>query len=148
MQLARACLEALLSLAAKQTELEICGVLTGQENDRIDGFSRFPGPLYANRFALDPEWQLHEYQRIRREGRRVLGYYHSHPGASKLEPSDRDHADHPPGSFLLLLSTDGRWRAFRKPLARKQFSLARVFLVEGPNYSPRPSSTVVERDLP
>ena len=83
---------------------ECCGILIGRdivENgipqrivDRLEpGRNAFEADEQYHRFSIDPAQQLKAEKIAEREGKAVLGYYHSHPDCP-ARPSvyDRDHA--------------------------------------------------------
>lgn len=58
-------------------------------------------------YAIDPRALIDVHRRCRTDGRRVVGYYHSHPG-SRAVPSARDLATAWPGtSYLIVGLGDG-----------------------------------------
>jgi proteasome lid subunit RPN8/RPN11 len=68
---------------------ECCGLLEGaRDGDAVRVTALHPSPNLAadpDRFEIDPALQF----RLLREGRRIVGCYHSHP-AGQAEPSPRD----------------------------------------------------------
>lgn len=68
---------------------ECCGLIEGRrEAETIHATALHPAPNLASdadRFEIDPAEQF----RLLREGRRIVGCYHSHPGGAS-EPSPRD----------------------------------------------------------
>ncbi len=86
-------------------DLEHCGLLLADLGDRtVTDFVHFPGPLQRERFELCPSWVLAELSRQRRAGRRIVGYFHTHPEGRSVRPSPRDRAGHPPGALVLIVS--------------------------------------------
>lgn len=96
-----------------QDELEHCGLLLAEFGDpTVNDFVSFPGPLQRERFEIDPSWILAESLRQRQEGRRIAGYFHTHPRGRSVEPSSRDRAGHPPGARVLIVS-DELWAFYQ-----------------------------------
>ena len=80
---------------------ECCGLLEGSA-ERITALhptrNLAAGP---DRFEIDPAEQF----RLRREGRRIVGCYHSHPNG-RAEPSPRDGEQAGEAGFLWLICAD------------------------------------------
>ena len=105
--------ERIAKLSDTTSDVEICGLLLADwDSLLVDDFVCSPGPLYSHRFELSPEWILSESLQQRSQGRRVVGYFHSHPTGQGVEPSIHDRAGHPPRSYVLIVSGD-RWKAYR-----------------------------------
>jgi proteasome lid subunit RPN8/RPN11 len=83
---------------------ECCGFLIGRdvvENsvarrlvDRLEaGRNAFEAAEQYHRFSIDPAQQLHAEKSAEKEGKAVLGYYHSHPDhPARPSEYDRQHA--------------------------------------------------------
>lgn len=91
-QVTRAVLAQISAEAAAAHPHECCGVLLGRAakvEEARTAANTHPSP--ANRFELDPQALIDAHRDARREGREVLGYYHSHPGGTSY-PSETDRA--------------------------------------------------------
>lgn len=95
---------------------ECCGILTGNPGASQSGTVAEVSVLWpaknvktgdqANGYVIAPEELLLAYQRARSRGEAVIGYYHSHPGASAA-PSARDLAEAASGvSYLIVAVSD------------------------------------------
>lgn len=94
-------------------EVEACGILLGSRGGtHIDRRVAYPGPLFAHRFRLEPEWMLEIFLAQRELGREVAGFYHTHPAGAPLRPSLQDRLGHPHGALVMLVN-EHRWRAYR-----------------------------------
>lgn len=82
--------DALLAAAAATPDIEVCGILFGNDN-RIDAFetaiNRAANP--ADRFEIDPAALVSAHRRARNGGDSIAGYFHSHPNGL-CEPSSAD----------------------------------------------------------
>jgi len=68
---------------------ECCGLLEGSRERIIALHPAHNLSADADRFEIDPALQF----RLKREGRNIVGCYHSHPdGAAEPSPHDRDGA--------------------------------------------------------
>lgn len=96
---------------------ECCGILIGAPGGRG---SEVPAKVTAlwpaanveagdrrQGYAIAPERLLQAHKRARSRGCEVIGYYHSHPGASAV-PSDRDLAEAVPGVSYLIIAVRDR----------------------------------------
>jgi proteasome lid subunit RPN8/RPN11 len=87
-----AVLEALLTEARRAHPLEACGLLFGREG-AIDAH-RPAANVHASpatHFDIDPQALIDAHRAMRLGGRRLVGYYHSHPSGLP-EPSATDRA--------------------------------------------------------
>ena len=90
---------AILAQARAAHPRECCGLLEGCET-RIAAIH--PARNMAetvDRFLIDPALQF----RLRREGRRIVGCYHSHPNGA-ARPSSRDAEQAEEAGFLWLIA--------------------------------------------
>lgn len=92
--------EAVRSAGEESYPNECCGFLLGSESDGvrevqavIPAENRSVESEQFHRFLISPEDFLAQERRARKEGREIIGFYHSHPNA-KARPSqfDTDHA--------------------------------------------------------
>ena len=97
LEVARQALEAMVAAAALAAPEEVCGLLLGQE-DRDGAVKVTLARAAANvaldktrRFEIDPQALIDAHRAERRDGPRLLGYFHSHP-AGPPEPSATDRA--------------------------------------------------------
>lgn len=86
---------------------ECCGLMEGVRSDEaVQVTALHPSPNLAadhDRFEIDPALQF----RLLREGRNVVGCYHSHPGG-QAEPSPRDAEGAGEAGFVwLIMGVDG-----------------------------------------
>jgi proteasome lid subunit RPN8/RPN11 len=82
---------------------ECCGLLEGErDGDVVRVTALHPSPNLASapdRFEIDPALQF----RLLREGRMIVGCYHSHPDG-RAEPSPRDAEGAGEASFVWLIA--------------------------------------------
>jgi proteasome lid subunit RPN8/RPN11 len=86
---------------------ECCGLLEG-DGERITALH--PARNLATtpgRFEIDPAEQF----RLKREGRKIVGCYHSHPDGTP-EPSPRDAEGASEAGFVWLIAADDALGAF------------------------------------
>ena len=92
--------EAVRSAGEESYPNECCGFLLGSESDGVREVQAvIPAENSSveseqfHRFLISPEDFLAQERRARKEGREIIGFYHSHPNA-KARPSqfDTDHA--------------------------------------------------------
>jgi proteasome lid subunit RPN8/RPN11 len=97
----------ILSEARAAVPRECCGLVEG-DGERVIALhptrNLARGP---DRFAVDPKDQF----RLMREGRRIIGCYHSHPGGC-AEPSPRDTEGASEVGFLWLIAAGDEVGAF------------------------------------
>ena len=107
MILERALREAILAEARAAHPRECCGLLEG-DGERIAAIHPARNLAdAADRFEIDPALQF----RLRREGRRIVGCYHSHPGGVAA-PSRRDADGAGETGFLWLIAAGGALAAY------------------------------------
>ncbi|MBR5408068.1 MAG: M67 family metallopeptidase [Lachnospiraceae bacterium] len=91
---------------------EACGVLLGSaDGTRIDHISQAENAVKSGnadeRFYIDPVWLYGIERESEKDGRQVLGFYHSHPDRpAVLSNEDKDHMI--PGMIYLIASVTGR----------------------------------------
>lgn len=89
--------EALLAEARAAYPNECCGLLLGESDDKGVRIvevvpARNVDPQPQRRFAIDPAVLIARHRAAREGGRKVVGYYHSHPAGS-TSPSAIDRAE-------------------------------------------------------
>ncbi len=72
--------------------MEACGLLAGKGNTVTEMISIRNQAASPTRFRMDPDEQLHAFERIESEGLDLLGIYHSHPEGPD-RPSATDIAE-------------------------------------------------------
>ena len=83
---------------------ECCGLLVGRDGDRrmVDRLvpmkNAFDEKEQYHRFTIDPVAMIETEKLAEREGKAVLGFYHSHPD-HPARPSEYDRQHVPPWSF-------------------------------------------------
>jgi proteasome lid subunit RPN8/RPN11 len=88
----RAALDVLLTHARQTLPEECCGLLVGSA-DRIDeAIPARNAQASSTRYEIHPEDHFAAIRRARREGRAIVGAYHSHP-ATAAAPSPTDIAE-------------------------------------------------------
>jgi adenylyltransferase/sulfurtransferase len=103
----RALLGRVAAHAGRSCPEECCGVLVGRDRsvDRVVPAANVAGDR-TRRYAIAPESLLAVHKEARREGREVVGYYHSHPGGpARPSAFDLEHAW--PGTSYLIVEMDG-----------------------------------------
>lgn len=111
-------LEAIADERSARHNVELCGLLlAGRGSATVDHRLAYDGPQMSRCFSLSQDWLLGAFLRQRELGRKVVGYYHTHPDGSALSPSLSDLEGHPPGSLVLLLGNETGsevgWRVWR-----------------------------------
>ena len=99
---------------------EVCGILIGRDTrdasgathrvvDRLEpGTNAFEADEQYHRFSIDPLAQLKAERAAEKEGRVVLGFYHSHPDhPARPSEYDRQHA-WPFYSYVIVSIANGR----------------------------------------
>ena len=93
---------------------ECCGLLVGELLPSGEHSVRrsVPAPNVADerrrRYAIDPAVLLAAHREARRDRRRIVGYYHSHPDRPAVPSAfDLEHA-WPESSYLIFALTRGR----------------------------------------
>ncbi len=83
--------DTLFAEAEKADAEECCGLLLGHSNGRIDEIiaSTNMASNPAQRFEIAPELLIAAEKEMRRGGRYIIGYYHSHPTGEAI-PSATD----------------------------------------------------------
>jgi proteasome lid subunit RPN8/RPN11 len=119
---------------------ECCGILVGRlENGAAVVEEVAPGRNVATgrhrRYEVDPAQLVAAHKESRRAGRRVLGYYHSHPDRPAV-PSARDleHA-WPDTSYLIVAVAGGEageLRSFRLAAGGDRFEEERLLPCRAP----------------
>ena len=123
--LSKAFFEQICQHAVSTFPAEACGLLSGKvvEGDyHVTAIWPATNVLQdqLGRFELDPACRLRVEKTCRAVGDRVIGHWHSHPGAP-AEPSatDRQHAFEP-DMVWLIVATDGKmataWGTYLSPL--------------------------------
>ncbi len=75
--------------ALSGSPLEVCGILAGR-GDRVEHIHQGRNvDASAVSYELDPRQQLEIEKQIRKDGRKMLAIYHSHPGGPAY-PSPKD----------------------------------------------------------
>ena len=105
--------ERIAALTLATPGVELCGLLLADRQDSIvNEFVCSPGPFRSDTFELCPSWLLSESLYQRSQGRRTVGYFHTHPDGQEVEPSLSDRLGHPPCSIVLIVGVE-RWQAYR-----------------------------------
>ena len=98
---------------------ECCGMLIGRDIkdgagtrrvvERLEpGRNAFEAAEQYHRFSIDPAQQLRAERAAEKEGKAILGYYHSHPDhPARPSEYDREHA-WPYYSYVIVAITKGR----------------------------------------
>ena len=98
---------------------ECCGILIGRDVvegeskrrivDRLEpGRNAFEAAEQYHRFSIDPAQQLKAEKSAEKEGKAVLGYYHSHPDhPARPSEYDRQHA-WPFYSYVIVAIAEGK----------------------------------------
>lgn len=107
MTLAEELREAILAEARAAFPRECCGLVEG-DGARVTAIHPARNLSDADdRFLIDPALQF----RLRREGRRIVGCYHSHPnGVARPSRGDAETAGE--AGFLWLIAAGGAVRSF------------------------------------
>ncbi|HMQ15770.1 MAG TPA: Mov34/MPN/PAD-1 family protein [Phycisphaerae bacterium] len=113
--LADAALAAAVADARRRQPREACGVLVGSACTARVAIAVLNLALSPGRFELDPLGLAGVERDVRRSGRQLVGYYHSHPRAA-LAPSTEDiggtlWAEEGP-HWHLIVSPAGDWALF------------------------------------
>jgi proteasome lid subunit RPN8/RPN11 len=94
---------------------ECCGILIGRDSrerrvvDRLmPGQNVFEADERYHRFSIDPRLQLQAEREAEKEGKMVLGFYHSHPNhPARPSEYDREHG-WPFYSYLIVSVMSGK----------------------------------------
>ena len=112
LRISRALLEEVVRRAARDPDVEICGLLLGSDGivEKIQPCANVADEP-ARRFEIDPAALFMAHKAARRgEGAVPIGHYHSHPTGS-AEPSVCDAQAAEPGS-IWLIAGGGQIRAW------------------------------------
>lgn len=99
--LTREVYDAVLDHALEAVPREACGVLAGSQGSGdtsgvVTASSAHPTANVSEtpqvRYEIDPEELLSVVESIEQSGRKVVGFYHSHP-SGPASPSDTDHRE-------------------------------------------------------
>jgi [CysO sulfur-carrier protein]-S-L-cysteine hydrolase len=109
-------LNALVAHARKDAPIEACGYLAERDEIVAEAFPLKNLDASQEHFTLDPAEQFASLRRMRAEGLKLRGVYHSHP-ASPARPSAEDVrlANDPNLSYVIvsLVSSEPVIKAFR-----------------------------------
>ena len=111
--IASGALAAIIAHARAEAPNEACGILFGDAGVEAAEPSANVAIHPARGFEIDPAALLRAHRVARGQGRRVLGWYHSHPNGV-AEPSATDAARAVEDGRLWLIATDcgvAAWRA-------------------------------------
>ena len=111
--IASTALTTIVEHAAAAPRLEACGLLVGMDGAiavAIPAANVAADPARA--FEIDPAALLRVHRTARDAGRRVVGWYHSHPNG-RGEPSATDAARADEHGALWLIAAAGRVAAWR-----------------------------------
>ena len=104
MELRRAALDALLAHARREAPNECCGLLIGCEGRIDEAVPARNVDEHPARYRIDPADHFATIRRVRREGRAIVGAYHSHPNTSAV-PSEADVSEaYDPALLYLIIS--------------------------------------------
>jgi proteasome lid subunit RPN8/RPN11 len=92
MDLRRAALDAIVDHARRDAPNECCGLLIGSEHRIDEAVPARNARSSPTRYEVDPSDHFAVIRRVRREGRAVVGAYHSHVLAPPV-PSPTDVAE-------------------------------------------------------
>jgi len=114
----RSALDAMLAHAARAHPEECCGLLFGgPERQGVPSLAaaepaRNVAPDRARHFEIDPQALIDGHRAERAGGRRLLGYYHSHPtGLAEPSPTDQAEASGDGRIWAIMAGeTVGFWR--------------------------------------
>jgi proteasome lid subunit RPN8/RPN11 len=119
---------------------EGCGLLVGQdrpEERRIEYAvpARNDDPIPSRRYAIAAEDFLKAEKEARRQGREIVGFYHSHPDSGPA-PSLSDAAEAWPHYTYLIVSVlsgrSGAMATWRFEGRRRVYEVLRVSATSGP----------------
>jgi proteasome lid subunit RPN8/RPN11 len=97
-------LDAIVAHAREEAPNECCGLLTGTEAAIVGSMRARNALASPSRYRIDPQDHFAAIKRARRDGRRVIGAYHSHP-RTPATPSERDIAEAgDPGLLCVIVS--------------------------------------------
>ncbi len=113
-KISRAVYDGLIAEAAKNPDVECCGLLFGG-SERIDTFEATENVASspARHFEIDPVALLRANRLCRNGGPQLAGYFHSHPDG-RAAPSARDRAAAAPDEMLWAIVARrqiGLWRS-------------------------------------
>lgn len=110
LEVTRQALEAMVAAAALAGPDEVCGLLLGKTAKVTEARAAANVALdKSRRFEIDPQALIDAHRAERRDGPRLLGYFHSHP-AGPPEPSATDRE---------MASGDGKvWAIVAKGMVR------------------------------
>jgi len=113
-------LAALRRQAAEVYPEECCGILLGAGEDTVSeavAAANVAAGDRRRRYDIDPRTLLRVHRESREQGRRVVGYYHSHPHEPAV-PSGHDSELAWPGVCYLIVAVDeggaGEIRCWRR----------------------------------
>lgn len=113
-RISRAALEEICAEAGRAAPQEACGLLFG-EGEAVTGWGRAANVAETpeRHFEIDPAALFQALREERAGGRKILGYWHSHPSGDPM-PSATDAAMASPDGKLWLIVAGRRaelWRA-------------------------------------
>ena len=96
--------EAMLAEAAAHPDVEVCGLLFGDQQRVIAAQpTANVSPCPHDSFEIDPAALFAAHKAVRAGGPAVIGCYHSHPNG-KAEPSARDAAMAEEGAVWVIIA--------------------------------------------
>lgn len=112
MRISRQLLDRIAEHAAATYPVECCGLLVGQGDEvlAVEPARNARAMESDDRFEIDPLDHVRVFEAARREGRQIIGCYHSHPDGQALPSSiDRRQARifGGPFGYLVLSVEDG-----------------------------------------
>ncbi len=112
MAIASTALVSILDHARRATPAEACGIVFGDLGIDTAEAAANVAEHKERAFEIDPAALLRAHRTARAEGRKVLGWYHSHPNGS-TEPSATDAARAVEDGRLWLIAAGGTVAAWR-----------------------------------
>ena len=96
-------IDAIIAHAREAAPAECCGLLVGRVRDIRQAVRARNLASGLNRFLIDPKDHLDAAREARRQGREIVGFYHSHP-RSPAVPSETDltEASYPDQLHLIV----------------------------------------------
>ena len=104
MELQRPAFDVLLAHARREAPNECCGLLIGSAHRIEEAVPARNVHEHPSRYLIDPADHFATIRRARREGRTIVGAYHSHPHTAAV-PSETDIAEaYDPTLVYLIIS--------------------------------------------
>jgi proteasome lid subunit RPN8/RPN11 len=101
-------LEEMLQEARREPKIECCGLLAGRDAIITTIFPARNALGSATVYEIDPRELFRSFRRMREEGLRHLGQYHSHPAGENVpSPSDIEQAYYPEQPHFILSPLTG-----------------------------------------